>query len=306
MSEDGIVRYGLASDKSVKWARRNFASASFDAVSLCCTPVEVLTASGSEDRLSHGSGFFWQKDGVPYLVTNWHVVSGRNPFTNDHLDGVNCTTPHRIKFAGRGLTYDKGELVFQSKPVVVSWGEDMIEMLRTPPVVEGEAIDIWATPVLPGSTFGKGSVLNHEGASRATCYINESITNDPIKTGPGSECFILGYPLENYEGLMVPIWKRGAISSETNLGVMEKPIFLIDAATTEAMSGSPVIRRVKTGVVRNADNGLLIESYSDQLIGVYAGRLKSKALDRVNIGYAWYSWLIDEVIDFYNYGLKPN
>lgn len=168
----------------------------------------------------------------------------------------------------------------------LEWQEDMVELLSTPPVVDGEEVDIWATPILPGSVFGKGSVPAHEQANRATCFLNEAASNVPIKTGAGSECFILGYPLDSYEGLRLPIWKRGSISSDTNIGVMEKPIFLLDAATTDAMSGSPIVRRVITGVV--SDSGILIEAYSDQIVGVYAGRLRSKELEKINIGYGWY------------------
>ena len=34
-----------------------------------------------QDVLSSATRFFWKNTGVPYLVTNWHVVSGRDPFT---------------------------------------------------------------------------------------------------------------------------------------------------------------------------------------------------------------------------------
>lgn len=58
MSEDFILRYGGASNKSVSQARQNFAQAGFDNLSLCCTPVEILTASGEQKRITHASGFF--------------------------------------------------------------------------------------------------------------------------------------------------------------------------------------------------------------------------------------------------------
>jgi len=32
--------------------------------------------------LSSGTGFVYEHHGIPYLITNWHNVSGRNPSTN--------------------------------------------------------------------------------------------------------------------------------------------------------------------------------------------------------------------------------
>lgn len=84
-----------------------------------------------------------------------------------------------------------------------------------------------------------------QGASTTTCFLNDNIFK-PIVTNVGDDCFILGYPLRNYEGLMLPIWKRGSLASETPLGLEGRPIFLVDAATTAGMSGSPIIRRVVT------------------------------------------------------------
>lgn len=297
---DGVLRYGAASDGSVRRARENFPDAGFDTLSLCCTPIEVLAADGEEEVLSRASAFFWKKDKIPYIVTNWHVVSGLNPFTMKPV-GSRTIVPHRVRYFGRNLKRDGEILLFQERPTTYQWKEDMVQLLRTPPMIDTAVVDLWAAPILPGTTFGKGDVPSHEHASRATCFINEATGSIPIRSSAGNECYVLGYPLNNYEGLRLPIWKRASISTDTNMGVMEKPMFLIDVASTEAMSGSPVIRRVKTGVVKDQSSGALVEAYSDQLIGVYAGRLESQELDRINVGYCWYSDLIDKVIEYYDY-----
>ena len=297
MSDDFVLRYGHASNKSVFQARQNFTEAGFDILSLCCTPVEILCVGETLERITHASGFFWKKDGAPYLVTNWHVASGRNPFTRQFLGKI---TPHRIRCFGRSLRLDNGVLNFSDRPIIIEWEEEMIELLSSPPIVDGEEVDICAFPVLPDSVFGQNSVPDHEEANRATCFLNEATGNVRIKTGAGDECYILGYPLDTYQGLHLPIWKRGSISSDTNIGVMGKPMFLVDAATTDAMSGSPIVRRVKFSTSLDSSTGVIAESHANQLVGVYAGRLLSKQLERINIGYGWYASMIDKVIDYYH------
>lgn len=58
-----------------------------------------------EDQvLATGSGFFWQKGGAYYLVTNWHNPSGRDPTTKIALSD-SAAMPDRVRF----LEYEKGK-----------------------------------------------------------------------------------------------------------------------------------------------------------------------------------------------------
>ncbi len=90
------------------------------------------------------------------------------------------------------------------------------------------------------------------GANTVSGFVNQNV-GQRIVTRAGDDCFILGYPLQNYEGLKFPIWKRGSIATDTNLGLGDHPAFLVDAATTPAMSGSPIIRMAKTLTADNRD-----------------------------------------------------
>ena len=78
-------------------------------------------------------------------------------------------------------------------------------------------------------------------------------------------------------------------------------MFLVDAATTAGMSGSPIIRKVTTFTADNKDIGALQEFSAFELIGVYAGRLQYKELAAVNLGYGWYRTMIDRAVDHYRY-----
>ena len=64
--------------------------------------VDILTITSlhlelffDDKRLSYATGFVVKKDDHCYLVTNWHVVSGRNPKTNKTLSPTGAI-PNRI------------------------------------------------------------------------------------------------------------------------------------------------------------------------------------------------------------------
>jgi hypothetical protein len=53
-----------------------------DRLSLCTIPLEqYFKESQNETRLGQGTGFVWRAGEMDYLVTNWHVLSGRDFFT---------------------------------------------------------------------------------------------------------------------------------------------------------------------------------------------------------------------------------
>jgi hypothetical protein len=295
---NGILKYGGSWASTIVPKNENFIGSALNGFSLCCTPIELLANDGSENVIATATGFFWKFNEQPHLVTNWHVISGKNLFT-DQLN-PNGYLPRRINYYGVSLTVESHKVIIQRQPYTLELDDDMINALSIPPTINGQALDIWGIPISREVVFGRDS--NRTGfsdAQSATCFLNDHV-GPRIVTNVGDDCFILGYPLRNYEGLMPPIWKRGSIASETFLGVEGRPIFLIDAATTAGMSGSPIIRKVTTFVADNKDIGALQEFASYELIGVYAGRLEGDPLSSVNIGYGWYKIYIEDVLKYYN------
>jgi len=62
-------------------------------VSRCTTPLEGYF---NETSLGISTGFFYSENNQVYLVTNWHVLTGKNPITGKHLS-VTKAEPNRIK-----------------------------------------------------------------------------------------------------------------------------------------------------------------------------------------------------------------
>lgn len=292
----GVLSYGVTDSSSMDAATLNFIGAAMNTLSLCCTPIELLSNDGEDSIVSSASGFFWAYRERPYLITNWHVISGRNPFTGNIISETGYI-PQKIRFFGVSYSLEGKNLAFSRKPYVISLPDDTCRQISKPPTVAGHGVDVLALPIPTEAIFKKnGNLQGFVGAEKLTCFINEAVGR-PIVTRAGDDCFLLGYPLRNYDGLKLPIWKRGSIASETNIGVDGRPIFLVDAATTSAMSGCPILRKAITVTAENRDIGAVQEFTNLDIIGIYAGRLQSSDLAATNIGYGWYKTLIDQVIE---------
>ncbi len=282
-------------------SQSNFVGAAVQGLSICTTPIEILKNDGSDEILAHATGFFWSWKGRPCLVTNYHVISGRNALTGA-LDPKTAFIPSKLRFYGLSVTVSGNSVQFHRQLFLIEVNKAISDMLSEPPVVNGNIVDIWGLPLPIGIVFGKDpSRRNVSGLQAASCFVNDHQTKR-IVTNAGDDCVILGYPLQNYEALMPPIWKRGSIATDTNIGVGGRPVFLVDSATTPGMSGSPIFRKVVTYTADNKDIGALQEFSIYDFIGVYAGRLQRSDLYCTGLGYGWYSDLVEGVLEHYNYG----
>jgi hypothetical protein len=299
MSENGVLKYGSGTEQNPKWAFELFQRPALNPISLCCTPIELLSNDGSNSVVATASGFFYQYAGLHFLVTNWHVVSGRNSLTYEVVSSQGYI-PQRLRFYSPTLAVSNGNVRLGRKEVFVELSETAPKAFDFPPNVEGVEVDIFAIPLRSQDVIELDvNRTGYEGAERTSSIINNHLSEIKIDTRSGADCTIVGYPLRNYEVLNFPVWKSGMIASETLLGLGGRPAFLIDAAVTASMSGSPILRRARTTTVKDSATGMLVEQEATQLIGVYGGRLQSAKMEATNLGYGWYSTFIDKVIDFY-------
>lgn len=297
----GVLNYGGAPNQDAALA--NFPGAALQRMSVCTTPIELLSNDGKDTVLAHASGFFWRRAGRPYLVTNYHVISGRNVFTGEVIS--QAYLPLKIAFYGLELAVIGQHVSIARRRWIFAFNENFPDLVAKPPMVNGQPVDVWAAPLMDFMVLASDPArTGFEGAAIASSMINDQ-EEEPIATAAGDDCFIIGYPLRNYEGMIPPIWKRGSLASDTLMGIGPRPAFFVDAATTKGMSGSPIVRRIGGLTVQDKDRGVLRELSTIQLIGIYAGRLESRDMEAVNLGYGWYRTLIDPVIDYYNYQDVP-
>lgn len=262
--------------------RLQFARAKFDRLSFATTPIDIKSG---DQLLGHASGFFWRAHNGVWLITNWHCVTGNNPFTNRVLNSG--PAPSEILFYPLVLrTFDNGQQHIPTripqKRVLFTDGDPI---WRQHSDFARKKIDIVAIKI---ECFEEDSV-------RISC-VNDFARLE-LFHHVGADLFVVGYPLRNYVGWMPPFWKRGSFAGEPLLPMADKPLFPIDVLSTEGMSGSPVFRRVFGPRAAPDGSTIALENIvATEFVGVYAGRLLNKELDRVGIGYGWYGYLVDDIV----------
>jgi len=120
--------------------------------------------------------------------------------------------------------------------------------------------------------------------------------NDNLPLQIGMDVFVLGYPFGIGTGGL-PIWKRGSLASEPEILDPQRPYILIDTASRPGMSGSPIIRRswgahqLQGGALSLGGSGV-----ATKFVGIYSGRLATDNPTDAQLGIAWPSQLISDII----------
>ncbi|MBU0740040.1 MAG: serine protease [Alphaproteobacteria bacterium] len=278
-------------------------------ISVRCNDIEISRASG-----------FVAKFGQEYfLVTNWHVVSGRNPITKKLTSSV-AAIPDALEFHVTVITSERGDgnktsttlyfkpmkidLYAEENPIWLEMTEsdhqvdvailplsELVEELQQP-MTRLAFIEAGAVTLKRGlSVSGASAPLKAEGVSHFYPQV-------------GSEVFVLGYPHGIELAGVFPIWKRASIASEpqatiTSGGFEYADMLYVDALTKGGMSGSPVIAFPREGDVYVTDDGVAVTMKADgaHLVGIYAGRdgVTNEELE-FSIGRVWKSATIGNIL----------
>ena len=181
-----------------------------------------------ETLLGVATGFFFRGATSTFLVTNWHVVSGRHPKSLACLSPTGGL-PDRLRLTMPYNVAQPPAMVFQWRwSDLPLYNEGKPIWLEHP--VHRHAVDVVAIPL--------DGLL--ETSMLFAANDKPELDLDDIPLAPSLDVFVVGFPLGMYGGAKFPIWKRGSIASEPDIDVDGKPYFYIDTATREGMSGSPV------------------------------------------------------------------
>ena len=221
-------------------------------------------------QLSVATGFVVKQGDTSYLITNWHVVTMRNPQDNQPILPTAAQDPDRIRIWFHGLTLG----LWVQKEILIrnQTGKLWLEHER------GREIDVVAIP-LPNM-------------NDVTHYpIDLALANFDLMLYPSEDVSIIGFPIGLTSAGKLPIWKTGHIASDIDIDWGEKPAFLIDATTKSGMSGSPVI--AKRVSIYQSSRGNVVGN-AVKFLGVYSGREISD--DGIEIGFVWKARVIPEII----------
>ena len=240
--------------------------------SLATAPLRVFNAD--DTHLSTATSFFYEAtDSQLFLITNWHVVTGRDPTTPSY--SKTGAVPYVLKIK----VHKKQEKVDGRKNIVVSEISEICIPINSE---DGNApkwlehpehkikVDVVGIKIEKHLEFREAHELNV--ANKWKEY------HKNYEPGAMDDVFVVGYPwglsatAERGGGL--PVYKRGCIASDPTIDFRRLPCVLIDCRTTKAMSGSPVIAS-HTGIFMpdgRMSNNTVFGTVS-KFLGIYAGRL---------------------------------
>jgi S1-C subfamily serine protease len=243
-----------------------------DQFTLATVPLEMFF---DKTPLSQATGFIWKIENRHFLVTNWHVVTGKDFFTRANIR-KDAGRPNRI--LARFNIY--GQFWKQDWDIKIRDDEDKPLWLVHP----GRRVDI-AILEIPFD----------ESKQVVTLYPLNVIATAALRIEIGMEVFILGYPFK-ISPPAFPVWKRGSIASEPQLIRMSEDYMLVDTASRPGMSGAPVIRRSWSNHLVEPGRQAYDDRTATKFLGVYSGRVPTDHPAEAQIGLVWDASFINEII----------
>jgi hypothetical protein len=268
-------------------------------LSYVTTPVIVMGANKIE--LGGGTAFFYCTNETElYLVTNWHVVTGRNPLA-----------PTRSRTAAIPT-----HLQISLHPAEWHDGVEYVNITKTNELeleinsLNGESPHWLEHPFYRHKVNVIVIEINKSnlGNSKYLCVNKWPSHEERYVPAVMSDVYVIGYPYGLTGGTTVlPLYKRGNVSSEPRIDNNGLPRFPIDCRTSPSMSGSPVI--ASHSGLWNPNGKMTKDSIIgtvQKFVGIYSGRLYDKSFhdERATIdsypseiGIVWHMNVINDIIE---------
>jgi hypothetical protein len=254
-------------------------------ISLSAVKVYAIDQGGTKHP---ATAFLYEDSDKTYLVTNWHVLTGRDP-SNRKISKTGALVTH-LEVAFHFTPDQKHVSPYQS-------ARNTYEILNI-----NSMTGTWLE-----HNDSEIDVAILEVATPENALIT-TLNKIPFDTGyeptVSEEVFVIGFP----EGLAIPdttlpLWKGGTIASDPAVHVGRKPLNLIDCDTYEGMSGAPVIARRQSGLFLYDGAGKMrddsVFGEVRQFFGIYSGRVRQKIGDELiatKFGVVWRARVVDEIL----------
>ena len=246
--------------------------------------VEILALNHRDQTsivLCNATACLFIHAGKTFLITNWHVLAGRNAENLTPLDR-NLATPYKIR-VHFPLEKSPGECIeeiycLNDERGNAVWLEHELS----------NQIDVAALEIVPPAgiaTFPVSDALPQIANLSDYFYVTQDV-------------WVIGYPL----GLRIktmPIWKRATIAAEPAFSsAIHKHKIYLDTATREGMSGSPALFVSKNPSTVAFDNRTQPVLFPTQkvLLGIYSGRIPGEDQYSAQLAIVWSAAAILEII----------
>lgn len=210
-----------------------------------------LVAITDTDQMTTATGFLIEKDGTEYLITNWHVVSGRDYLTGEPLL-PDSSFPQNLR-----ISYICPDIFYWEQRTEPLYANNIPLWLEHP--------DYHADVVaLPLTNIPEDAVLRH---------VDLALAETDMLVQPSMTVSIIGFPYGESSIGVMPIWKTGTIASEYNWPLSGgEPAFLIDATTRPGMSGSPVFLQRLEGYIEESTGNRILDGSGTKFLGIYSAQ----------------------------------
>lgn len=231
-----------------------------------------LKVYANGNQLSTATGFVVEHRSRSFLVTNWHVLSGRHPETGNPLSPT-AGIPDEVRIA------------HTQKRSLGSWQfvpERLLNEDGSPRWIEhrvGREIDVACL-----------ELRNIKEDIRLYPF-DMSLADVDLLLYPAMTVCVIGFPFGLRPNAFFAVWKTGHIATDPDLPYKGHPAFLIDATTREGMSGSPVVART-SGSHMTSKGYAISGGVTTKFLGIYSSRIR----DDAEIGCVWRPILIREVL----------
>jgi Trypsin-like peptidase domain len=221
-----------------------------------------------------GTGFVVSNGGTNYLISNWHVFSGRDWPNTNSTDPKGSFPTNVIIFYNSGFL---GKRVTVSEPLydtngVPLWLEDKSG---------GTNIDVAALPLTVQDDHAKIDTLN-----LAMADVN-------MQLSPAMSVSIIGFPGNLTAAGDLPVWKTGNIASDPDVDYRGKPLLLVSAVTRKGMSGSPVIARTMGSyIAKGGGVNVLGAGITDDFVGIFSAYQPDN-----EITFVWKARIISDILE---------
>ena len=230
--------------------------------------------------LGTATGFIFKQLNQNYLVTNWHVLSGRDRETGQPM-------------ANSGATPDTVDIRYLRRDVLpgLTWfdvSEPLEDEAGRPLWLEhprfGRRVDVVALPLTSTAPIAffpyDPSFLKPSMRAVVSDWIN--IVGFPFGLSGGGS-----------DGSSYAVWTKGAVATEMDVNFDGLPCFLIDSRSRKGQSGSPVVSYAPSGTIIDEEGKtVFLGEPRTNLLGVYSGRINSES----DLGHVWKATTILDVV----------
>lgn len=229
------------------------------------------------------TGFIWKEDDKIFLVTNKHVIFGKDYINQPFLVDWIKTKFNRINIKDPSSLTPPSINDLETIECKVKFNDESKILKHNNKQVDLVLVDVSECPI-------HGSIVYP--------FTRNNLPPPDLLVTPSDPLIVIGYPLDFFDELKyLPIARAANLSTPYGLKYKGKEVFLTDSILHPGTSGSPIILDPRV-LMKTLGGGIMIGNNRPPiLLGVHSGE-DATVFDKddIRLNTSWYSSLITEII----------